>query len=775
MLSLMGKKGNWEVAVMKKGIPYFLMVMAICLLFLGAPAKAARVSKPIVLTPVITDVTSEIRVLGYRGTTLEIKNGSKTVKRAVYSSDGVKTIRIKMQKAGAKLQFRLKKGNKKSSAVSMKVKKFASQNYSSSVKKPSVQTKTLRSDTTSVKVKAAAGTTLKIVNDRKKVVKSVSYKKTAVKTIKISKQTQSSQLYFYCVKGKHRSAVVKKKVKDVTAPKRPSVTETSSGKLLIKGEIGSTIYIKYGSKSSYVSKGVITSSKGKTVTGLKPDKSGYYSVKLRDGGKNFSAVKKIKSKDAKAETPSGQKSYTYAVRPLLSPFNEYFYVQTDDPDPSDLRFVDKESVYYTSGQEPACLVPSKDRFLDVSYENEASLRVNGGYIFCLEGSNLDGGSLVLQRKNGSVYRDTDITVSCAPVKSYVQYLVDTFTSPSKSFFENMDAVQSGLQSLALYPRSTMDSSKKNSQFPYPLLAVSPYPELSLNEWYLMYEYAEQPMLLNQLYPYILDSLGFPSVLASAAELLDSSCTYTWGDYHYLVDITQNGETKTYGGAGNGNSSPVYSNRIQKLFLFNGTAADYAADATLKKLFDKEKEYGDMADSDAASYEDLIKGDTFTAKIGVGSWIRVGTEGWDLSSKSYAYVTQGCRYDNAQDAIPYSVEEVWVDGRYINQYNKFEQGATFSQHPQADIMIRDMTYTNKWGELCRGDVTYEYDASSGCWLSRAYVSYSSNVWSSDYSVDTLPDNMILTPQEVSQLQVDQNTNTIPSGLIYDGSAFPGTSY
>lgn len=36
-------------------------------------------------------------------------------------------------------------------------------------------------------------------------------------------------------------------------------------------------------------------------------------------------------------------------------------------------------------------------------------------------------------------------------------------------------------------------------------------------------------------------------------------------------------------------------------------------------------------------------------------------------------------------------------------------------------------------------------------------------------------MILTPGEVGALDVDRNTNVIPSGLIYDGTAFPGTPY
>lgn len=188
----------------------------------------------------------------------------------------------------------------------------------------------------------------------------------------------------------------------------------------------------------------------------------------------------------------------------------------------------------------------------------------------------------------------------------------------------MGAVQQGLDTLALYPRGTKDVNKKNTDLPYPMLTVSPYPELSLNEWYQMYESAEEPLFLNYLYPYILDSLGFPSVMASVAKRLDPSCQVQWDTYHYLVDVTKDGETRTYGGAGSGGNDPLYSNRVEK-------------------------------------------------------------------------------------------------------------------------------------------------------LSRAYVSYSSNVWAGGVTKDELPEDMVLTLEQVAALQVDRNTDVIPAGLVYDGTAYPGTPY
>ena len=38
-------------------------------------------------------------------------------------------------------------------------------------------------------------------------------------------------------------------------------------------------------------------------------------------------------------------AYTYTITPILSPFNEYFFVKTDNPDPTSFRFADKSSVY----------------------------------------------------------------------------------------------------------------------------------------------------------------------------------------------------------------------------------------------------------------------------------------------------------------------------------------------------------------------------------------------------------------------------------------------
>ncbi len=69
--------------------------------------------------------------------------------------------------------------------------------------------------------------------------------------------------------------------------------------------------------------------------------------------------------------------YTYEIYPLIEPFNEYFYIKTDNPHPESFRFSDKDSPYSESS-----VIENVDKlYADVEYENTAWYRVNGGYIF----------------------------------------------------------------------------------------------------------------------------------------------------------------------------------------------------------------------------------------------------------------------------------------------------------------------------------------------------------------------------------------------------------
>ena len=574
---------------------------------------------------------------------------------------------------------------------------------------------------------------------------------TAKITAKIGKKT------FVC------TVTVKAKV---SLTSKVTVTIGKTKKIVLKNN---TAKVEWSSSNKKVVKLQDTSSGSAVLYGAAP---GSATVTAKIGSKRYTCSVTVVEPE-----------YTYKITPLLAPFNEYFYVQTEDPDVSDIAFADKKSVYYSAGEEPDRLTLCKNTFLDVKYEKKATFRVKGGYIFKSENYTLDGGTLYLQKAEQGryswdvTYTDTNRKVTCPRVKTSVQYLIDTYTKSGMSFFAKLDAVEAALDKLAIYPRSTLDVTKKNTETPYPLLTVSPYPELYLNEWYLMYDYSEDGQLLNRLYPYVLDSLGFPGMMSAVAKRLNSSCRVTWGELHYLINVTLNGKTRSYGGAGNGSRDPLRSNHVKKVFLFDGSEKDYATHKSLKKLADKQTEYGKVAEKDSNYYKDMLTGVSFAKTIGMGSWVRVGTEGFNLAARSYAYVTAGCPYPYSEDLdyTPSAVKDTWVDGRYINAYTRYEKGATFSQHPTADIIIRNMTYKNVKGKTCHGDVKFSYNKKTNTWVSYDYTK-ENPYWGTVVPYEELPDEMILTQKEVKALKVDRNTNRLPSsGYIYDGSVKPGTAF
>lgn len=88
-------------------------------------------------------------------------------------------------------------------------------------------------------------------------------------------------------------------------------------------------------------------------------------------------------KAEKVNSASAQKSvtdYSYTVTPLIEPFNEYFFVKTDNPDPCSFRFIDKSSIYGENGN----VSPNVDSwndcmylYEDIKYENNQTGRVDG--------------------------------------------------------------------------------------------------------------------------------------------------------------------------------------------------------------------------------------------------------------------------------------------------------------------------------------------------------------------------------------------------------------
>lgn len=507
-----------------------------------------------------------------------------------------------------------------------------------------------------------------------------------------------------------------------------------------------------------------------------------------------SATIKISAKIGKITktcTLTIDEKYNYKLTPIMAPFNQYFYLETEDPDPYDLCFVDDSSIYFTSEDNNVQISPTTDTYCDVKYIDTEYHRVKGGYICSVEGFNrCDGGTLKMQRRLlysyqdgyheytlnynsddywNTGYMDTAISVECPAVKNYVQYLVDTYTQSGNGLFENLDLIYTQLNKLAIYPRSVLDASKPSEATPYPFLTSSPYKELGINTNIEMYEYMDGGLMAQALHPFVLDSLGFPGTIGEAAQIMDPSCIVESGSLHWDVVVTKDGESHTYGGAGAGGHDPILSSHANQDFLFDGSASDYATYATIDNLSDRLWEYAVIAAEEAKVYNDMLDGDIFDQTVGTGSWLRIGMEPYWLGSTpstAYTYASKSWSGDSA-----YCRSNVWVDGRYINDYNIYEPGAKYEDHEIATIILRNQTYTTRNGDVKTGDIVYRYEHETDTW--KAYTTY----WDSNgYNSGDLPDQFVLTREEIAGMDLDCNTDIPPEhGLVYDSTQYPGTLF
>ena len=483
--------------------------------------------------------------------------------------------------------------------------------------------------------------------------------------------------------------------------------------------------------------------------------------------------------------------YTYEVKPLLSPFNGYVYVKTNNPDPYSFRLVDKSSKYFTDkpssyGQGVYHLVPLK--FPDVKYEKAKTYRVKGGYIFLNMAYDSDGGKLVVQKaisdnparvsSSGGVtiypydmnegWKDTSIKVSCPKLKSDIDYLIDKYAASASGFFAKLDAVESGLAGLAYYPRSVLDPSYPVDGRSYPFFATSRYAELSLNEHYDIYMGYASGLLLTKVYPFILDSASFPGTMRAVAKSLDPNCTVaTRSDAHWLIDVTRGGETKTYGGGTPSGHNPIFMNRVKKDFTFDGTSTDFGTHGTLKALGNRFAEYGRLANEDNAALAAQLSNEVVLGAIGSGAWARVATESWGGYGSTFVYMIPNYSGDYWN-----VVSNAWVDGHYINEYELFVPGAKFADHPNSDIIVCGMDYTDYQGNAHHSDVRFWYDASTDCWYATDYYTLG---WGLSDG-EELPEQFVLTRAEVQAMGVDARSNRIPAtGVVFDGTVKPGSPF
>ena len=512
-------------------------------------------------------------------------------------------------------------------------------------------------------------------------------------------------------------------------------------------------------------------------------------------------------------------SYSYKITPLLAPFNEYFFVETDNPDPKSFRFVDKSSVY----NENSTIVFDWDDwdeklnlYADVKFDDTATARVNGGYIFV--SNTTDGGEIQLQKRVPGRYswddtwEDKNVKLTLPKLKDDVDYLIDTYATKS-DFFENMDAVQNGFDSICLYSGSYIRGN---------VVKTSDYWEVvtaghSDQSFYIYSPYDRKdtiPLFSSRIYPYRYDSLGFPSVMGAVSKRLDSSSSYKWNStYHWLIDVTYNDKTKSYGGAGYIEGQGITKDKIKKYYTFgkNGTKID------LKETFDLQKEYSEIEMDDDIPREGAVTWKNLCEKVGSGAWCRI-----NRSMKSYAYFFRESDFDSYSESewgVGYNLyyggdlgyaQDSWVDGRYVNSGKIFEKGVKFEDHPTSSIILKkvkvpifdyktdyEYDYENQKYNIkyiLTSDVTekektlkFYYNKELNKWFASYHMkhgSYDVNVnydWLKKYTDSNLIDKKYLdqielTQDEVKALRVDRNTSIVPSdGYIYDGKSEPGTKF
>ncbi len=515
-----------------------------------------------------------------------------------------------------------------------------------------------------------------------------------------------------------------------------------------------------------------------------------------------------------AETDAA--AYTYTVTPILSPFNEYFFVKTDNPDPESFRFADKSSVYSDSSTIEVATEYDWDQFrdkiclfADVDYEDTETARVNGGYIFT--SFNTDGGDVVLQAKDmahpwSDSWTDTDVQLVLPELEDDVDYLIDTYAD-KEQFFDNMDAIQKGFSSICLYSGSYIRGELyKPGEYWY--LSNSPHKD---QKFYLQSPYSRkdnEKLFAAYVYPFINDSLGFPSVMAAVSARLDPSSTYAWDDAsHYLVNVTYNGETKSYGGQGNGKGESIDKEMIAKRFNFDGDD-DITLEGTRQLLDD----YSRLEIKDDIPREDALTWGDVCETVGDGAWVRMvgitSIYGGNNLIYTYLYKDGKGTYFYTDEAGKNGAEiywsgdlgffsNTWFDGRYIDAYEKFVRGAKFDDYPTGNIFLRDVTIPQvsyfAHRDSATGEIEYTVEKLTEE-TQDVLFTYKDGVWEAGYdatgvSCSTLRtlvekgaidekylDMATLTLDEVKALEVDKNTDVIPEkGFLYDRTAAPGTPY
>lgn len=539
-----------------------------------------------------------------------------------------------------------------------------------------------------------------------------------------------------------------------------------------------------------------------------------------DTAVNKDKLKKIKEK---IEGKTEAERYSYEVLPLMEPFNSYFYIKTDNPDPDSFRFVDEATKYADKGK-TGSVTPVDTVFSDVKYENIKTKRVKGGYI--ATGSATDGGELRLQMgkvtgthsvynaTTGGVtvekdyeYQDTAVIVRVAELKDVVDYLISTYGDGSKSYFDNLSGIQRGFSSECLYSGVyVLGEQKKSTTAPYYGLSTSPHVDQTFYIQSPYYRDDSKSMFISALYPMRYDSIGFPSVMMSVAKKLDSKAAVKWSSSaHYLVDVTYNGETKSYGGAGTGGGQGINANQIKYWYSFDGSNADAYMKRNLRDVAAMIREYGAMeVPKEALDLPELTWASVRQTVGKEGSYVKLTllTSIFGGSTDGYTFMyDDGSTSEGSQGwgAVGYFTN-AWYDGRYFNKWEYYYPGAKFEDTVKTEspsIIMKDVsiklpddgkTYYYNYDTMDRvsqyntetgvwsGFMTYLYDSESQTWKAEILDDIK---YREDYNYKSIEDqNFIdactITMNEALAMNLDANTDKEPeSYYIYNRLTSPGT--
>ena len=514
--------------------------------------------------------------------------------------------------------------------------------------------------------------------------------------------------------------------------------------------------------------------------------------------------------------------YSYKITPLLQPFNEYFFVKTDNPDPRSFQFIDQTTVYDANWAIPGIIEFCNYAFADIHYDNPETLRVNGGYIFSAYSDDVDGGEIMLQAANvkkesdykdydrwsSGIWENTGKTFTLPRLMDETDYLIETFAA-GDSFFDKMDAVQNGFSSVCLYSGSYLRGTLERTN-DYWMAAAVGHADQSLYIYSPYDRKDSKALVVTAVYPFRFDSIGFPQIMIKVSEKLDSTSTHQWNEkYHYLVDITCDGVTKSYGGAGNGEGQGINKENIEYI-----TFGENGADFTLENTRERLERYAKLPIEDDVPHDDELTWKQIADTVGEGAWVRVAGNtrpvygNHDASKSVYTYLyskRSGTHFAEKEFGVGDRMyqggdlgytKDTWVDGRYVGIGRRFVPGATFEDHPTSDLLFSEITVPQiEYDYVCNNYVIksitekpqralFRYDDELQRWIID-HFSVASGCADYDNTAEMVKwgmvapqylDKMTLTKEQVAAMHVDKNTNVLPpSGYVFDGILPCGTPF